>query len=351
MMSGVTFAHPWVLGLLLVLPLAVFWRHAPRMIARSRGTFLFSRVSLLRVRGTTWRARLVGLPDLLMILALGALIVAMARPQSIIAEDVEVDGIDIYLALDMSGSMRALDLGEQDLRKHMLAGTEPANRFISATETLKGFVQSRQHDRIGMVVFAKDAYLQFPLTLDYNTILNMLGRLRLGDIDTGGTAIGNALGRAIGGLKDSEAKTKIIILITDGDRRGGNISPRQAATLAKELGVKIFPILVGKEGAALVPVQRGLFGGRTQYQRVEFPINPKLLQEIAETTGGTYTRVSDAEGLRRGLHEILDRFERSRIKDASNVEYQELYEQWAQLALVLLIAQLVLRHTVLRTFP
>lgn len=121
--------------------------------------------------------------------------------------------------------------------------------------------------------------------------------------------------------------------------------------MAKELGVKVFPILVGKEGAALVPVQRSLFGGRMQYQQVEFPINPALLKEIAQTTGGTYTRATDADGLKRGLHDILDRFERSRLKDASNVEHEELYEVWALLALTLLIAQFVLRHTVLRTFP
>ncbi len=159
------------------------------------------------------------------------------------------------------------------------------------------------------------------------------------------------MGRAVAGLKESEAKTKILILITDGDRRGGNISPRQATAMAQKLGIRIYPILVGKEGMTLVPAGRDLFSGRTTYQRMEFPVNPELLQEMAETTGGRYYRAADGEALREDLHEILDEFERSRITDASNVEKRELFRPFVVAALLLLFAQFALQYTILRSFP
>jgi len=179
----------------------------------------------------------------------------------------------------------------------------------------------------------------------------MRGGRRLGGIGGSGTAIGNALGRAIAGLKDSEAKTRIVILITDGDRRGGNISPKQAAQLAKSLGIKIFPILVGREGPTLEPAGQNLFTNRVKYVERELPVNPELLEEIAKITDGSYYRATDAEGLKEGLHTILDRFERSRIKDATNVEYNERYRPFLAWAIALLLVQLALRYTLLRTFP
>ncbi|CAN0491842.1 unnamed protein product, partial [Laminaria digitata] len=260
-----TFAYPWVLAGLGLLPLLAIWRFWPSIRRRHVGTFLFSQFSLLARNARTWRTVLLPLPDVLLLVALGLGIVALARPQAIMAEEVDVEGIDIYLALDMSGSMRAIDEDIRTLRQLASKGRAPQNRFEYATNTLKDFVKSRAYDRIGMVVFAQDAYLQFPLTLDYNTILGMLDRLQLGDIDESGTAIGNALGRAIAGLKDSDAKTRIVILITDGDRRGGNISPRQAAKIAADTGIKIFPILVGRDGASLVPASRNPFTGRGPY--------------------------------------------------------------------------------------
>ena len=350
-MGGTTFAYPWVLLGLILIPLLAVWRFWPSIRRRHVGTFLFSQFQLLAKHPRTWRTVLLPLPDILLLVALGLAIVGLARPQAILAEEVEVEGIDIYLALDMSGSMRAIDQDLDGVRRLANQGRRPQNRFEYAVDTLKDFVKSRAFDRIGMVVFAKDAYLQFPLTLDYNTILGMLDRLRLGDIDEGGTAIGNALGRAIAGLKDSEAKTRIVILITDGDRRGGNISPRQAAKIAADTGIKIFPILVGREGPTLVPAGRNFLTGQFSYQQREYPINPELLREIASTTDGEYFRVTDAEGLREGLHQILDRFERSRVQDNTSVDYRELYHQWVLWALLLVAFQSVLRHTLLRKFP
>lgn len=347
-----TFAYPAVLLLLLLVPLMAYYRFAPSIRRKTRGTFLFPKLDILEQQGKTWRVRLMPVPDLLCMVAFALMVVALARPQSMKAQEVDVEGIDIYLALDMSGSMQAIDMDRNEVSQLLRVGKQPVNRFDAAVDTLKQFIKSRKHDRLGMVVFAKDAYLQFPLTLDYNTILSMLSRLRLGDINQNGTAIGNALGRAVAGLMDSEAKTKIVILITDGDRRGGNISPQRAAETAKKLGIKIFPILVGKDGPTLVPVGgRGFFGNRTQYQNRQFPINPKLLQDIAKTTDGEYYRATDAKELKEDLHLILDKFERSRLQDATNVDYQELYQTYAMWGVLLLMLQFVLRFGLLRRFP
>lgn len=351
MESSTAFAYPWVLALLAIVPFLAAWRFLPRFKKRRVGTFLFPGVEVLSQQKRGFRQYLEPVPDIAKLLALVLVIVAVARPQSVTPEQAEVEGIDIYMVLDMSGSMRAIDLEPGELRQLQRGGKDPVNRFESAVSTLKNFIQGRPHDRVGMVVFAKDAFLQFPLTLDRSTILDMLDRLELGDIDYSGTAIGNALGRAIAGLKDSDAETKIVILITDGDRRGGNISPRQATEMAKELGIHIYPILVGKDGTALVPASRDLITGRQTYSRTEFPVNPELLQEIAAETDGKYYRATDAEGLRRDLHDILDQYERTAIEDSTNVNRSELFVPWVLWAMVLLAVQFLIEFTFLRKFP
>ncbi len=346
------FAYPWVLLLLLLVPIIGALLYIPRLKRRQVGTFIFSRVATLKGQARGWKRYFEPLPDAMVLIAIALMIVALARPQGIEAEELEVEGIDIYLALDMSGSMRAIDKTKDEMRADAARGNDPEDRFDAAVRVLNDFVDSRKHDRIGMVVFAKDAFLQFPLTLDYNTIKGMLDRLGLGDIDPGGTAIGNAMGRAAAGLRESEAETKIMILITDGDRRGGNISPMQAAQIAAELDVKVFPILVGREGPTLVPVQaRGMFGGSTRYRQMEFPVNPELLEDIAAKTDGEFYRATDAEGLEKRLHTILNRFERTQIEDASNVDKQELFRPLVIWAMLLLAVQLMLRFTLLRKFP
>ncbi len=345
------FAHPEVLIALLTLPVVALWRWLPSLRRRRVATFSFPGVSTLARGKRGIRRYFDPLPDVLLLIAVGLVIAALARPQSVQPEEVVVEGIDIYLALDMSGSMRAIDLEMAELRNLERLGKQPLNRFESAVATLRDFVRSRDWDRIGMVVFAKNAFLQFPLTLDRITILDMLERLRLGDVDVGGTAIGNAIGRAVAGLKDSDAQTKIIILITDGDRRGGNISPKQASALAKELGIHIYPILVGKKGTTLVPAGREIFSNRLTYREQEFPVNPELLQEIATMTGGEYYRATDQERLEQDLHQILDRYERTRIRDASQVDPVEMFKPFIAWALILLALQFLLRFTLLRRFP
>jgi Ca-activated chloride channel homolog len=346
-----TLAHPWVLFALLMLPFLGYYFILPKNQRHRAATFMFSNAPRLSQQPRGWKARLYPASHLLPLLALGAMIYALARPQLIEAREADVEGIDIYLALDMSGSMQAIDLEQSEVETLQRSGNAPKNRFQNAVTTLKDLVRTRKHDRIGMTVFAKDAFLQFPLTLDRRTILDMLSRLRLGDIDSGGTAIGNALGRSVAGLKESEAHTKIIILITDGDRRGGNISPKAATAIAAEMGVKIYPILVGKEGMTLVPKGRNLFRGTLQYQQVEFPVNPDLLQTIARDSGGTYYRATDTKKLREGLHSILDQLEKTRLRDSLSVDPEDRFHGAVGWALGLLFCYFVLQYSFFRRFP
>lgn len=240
--------------------------------------------------------------------------------------------------------MRAIDAEPAELKRMKRQGQTPDNRFQEAVATLKEFVRNREHDRVGMTVFAKEAFLQFPLTLDYQTIIQMLDRLEMGDIEPGGTVIGNALGRAVAGLEQSEADTKIVILITDGERRGGNISPMKAAKLANKADIRVFPILVGHEGPSFVP---GHFG----YQRHDIPVDPSLLKKVAEKTDGTFYRAADGERLQNRIHDILDKFERTNLSNPADVDRDERFPPFALAALVLFGLQFVARYTWLRAFP
>lgn len=351
------FEYPWVLSLLLLLPLMAWLMFAQRR--QRTAPLMFSRVGMARRVPAGPRAHLRVLMPAVRLLALALLIIACARPSIPEAEVVEVEGIDIYVVLDLSGSMQAIDVSDAELRQFQKAGKEPPNRFSAARKVLANVVSSRTVDRVGMVVFAREAFLQFPLTLDYGTILRQLSQLELGDIDGSGTAIGNALGRAVAGLRDydqemtaeEDTRTKIIVLITDGDRRGGNLSPSSAADFAVEHGVKIFPILVGNEGKARVPVGRNLLSGQITYRYQEYPVNPKLLQDIAEKTGGTFYRATDREGLEKNLHEILDSFERAPVEDASSVNRSQVFGPLAWLALMLLALELLVTYVVIRPFP
>lgn len=343
------FEYPWVLALLLVVPALGALQYFRR--AERGGPMLFSRVRIFLEGARGPRATLIPINQGLRLAALVLMIVACARPTLKTVEEGSVDGIDIYVALDLSGSMQAIDVTDQELRAYLQRGVEPPNRFEIARDVLANFVRSRKVDRIGMVVFALDAFLQFPLTLDYNTILTQLNNLNIGDIDGSGTAIGNALGRAVSGLKSSDAKSKIVILITDGDRRGGNISPMQAADFAKELNINVFPILVGKEGKTRIPSGKNLLTGQTTYRLHEYPVNPKLLQDIADKTGGKFYRATDKKALEENLHEILDTYEKSQQEDVSNVSRTELFGPFAVLTILLLVLETLVTYLVIRPFP
>jgi Ca-activated chloride channel family protein len=331
-------ANPWaLLGLIAVPALGYWlWRH------RSDETLGFSFVSQFDAYRPTLKTRLRGLPTMVRMLAVVVLIVGVARPQWAEFEEESVEGIDIMLALDMSASMSAVDQEMRDILRYQRAmGENPPSRFDHAIRTLKEFVDERTRDRIGMVVFAQEAYVQFPLTLDYSTIQSLLDRLELESIPPGATAIGNALGLATRGLIDSPTESKAIILITDGKQQGGNISPLQAAEIAADHGIQIYPILVGTGGDTLVPRRGANPEGIAQYRPERYPIDPELLEEIAQMTDADYYRANRPRELKEGLQQILNELETTQLQDISSTKRTELYP-WFGLAglLLLLLASL-----------
>ncbi len=265
------------------------------------------------------------------LLALG-----LMGPQSIHARDsTEVEGIDLVLVLDLSLSMQAADIRPR--------------RFEATKQVVDEFIQRRPNDRIGAVVFGRDAYTLLPLTTDHEALRTMVGELELGGIDGHGTAIGNGLGVALNRLRKSTAKSRVVVLATDGDSNSGNISPVQAAEFARALNVKVYTILMGKSGDAPVQAGNDLFG-RPVFDRGNFPINPELLKKVASETGGEAYQVDNREALEQSFHNILDKLEKTDIEDAGRV-YGELLAAFLGPALALLALELLLGVLVLRRWP
>jgi len=341
------FVYPWALIALASLPLIAWWMRVHRGASMN-----FSRGHDLAQGAVPLRARVRGVPHLLRLVSIALIVIACARPQSETVEARTVEGIDIMIALDLSGSMMAVDMHPNDIERIQITeNREPDNRFDIAVSTLKDFVRGREHDRIGMVVFARDAYLQFPLTLDYATILRLLDELELHMIDASATAIGNAIGVSLRALLESEARSRTIILITDGKQQGGNISPIHATELAAEEGVIVYPILVGTEGMSYVPTQRRIPGRGMQYRQQSYPVDPELLATIAEMTGGQSYSSENAEELERDLNAILDDLERTRVQDVSNVRRHDIFDHFLYAALILLLIEALLAHLIIRRLP
>lgn len=298
------------------------------------------------------RARLVHLPLVLRGGALGLLLFGLSRPQLTEADTAEVEGIDIVICFDLSGSMNSVDISDEELVRLQNAGQEPRNRFVIAKEVIRDFILSRRYDRVGLVAFGKEAFLMFPLTLDYDVMLRILDRMELGDIDGSATAIGNALAMALARLRESEAKTRLVILITDGDDNGSNVSPLEMARKMGERGIHVFPILVGSEGQSREPTQMVDFvTGHRIYRKSESPVNPELLQKIAAETDGKYFRAADQKSLEEDFREIIDRFEKSRVVDYAAAERTEMFPWFVGAGLALLLLEVLLGQTVLRRFP
>ncbi len=336
-MTGLPYhlARPWALLLLLAVPLAV----AALLLERRRAPRLrHPRAAALAREGGGWAGRVWWLPQALAVAALALVAVALARPRALEreAEATSVEGIDIVIAFDLSTSMRAADM-------------EPKDRITAAREVLKEFVGRRSSDRIGLVVFAGDAFTQCPLTLDHAVLRDLVDGLRVGVVDDG-TAIGNAIATAVNRLRESDARSRAVVLLTDGDNNAGQISPLQAAQAAHALGVRVFPILVGKGG--LVPYPTGEVLGRTLYERREFPVNPELLKEIARVTGGAFTSATDRPSLEHGLQDVLDRMEKTRLFEAGGTSRErELFGELLRPAFWLAALGLLLAVTRWRAFP
>jgi Ca-activated chloride channel family protein len=330
---GLGAARPFALFLALALPFAavmLFHERRHRM-----GGMLFSRVGEVRRLTPGFWARLHALPAVLRLLCLSLVLAALLGPQSTSPDRVDVEGIDIVICLDMSNSMEEGDL--------------VPDRLSAAKRTIDDFIKRRQTgrggrgDRIGMVVFGREAYTYSPLTFDYDALRGLVRDLRIGFVDGRGTAIGNALGVALNRLRHSDAKSKVVILLTDGDNNSGNISPPQAARFARTLGVKVYTVLMGQNDDG------DPFGRRSALLR-RYPVNPKLLEEIAAVTGGSPYLATDTQALETRFHQILEELERSKLKDAA-VARTPLYPWFLWPALALIGLELLLAFTRLRKFP
>lgn len=332
---------PWALlalpGALLVYVCSrLLWRRAGAVPGEALTRLKVSQGAALRGVPRTLSARLIHLPGALRVAAIVLVGVALARPQRVDAPDaLELSGIDIVMSIDLSGSMRAADL-------------QPT-RLEAAKEVVGEFIQRRRSDRMGLVVFGREAFTVVPPTLDYTVLQRMVSALSLDLIDGSGTAIGDGLGTALNRLRHSDARSKVVVLLTDGANNAGHVDPREAAQLATALRVKVYTILVGTAEEA--PVQQGVdLAGRPVYATARFPVDPQLLQDIATTTGGQFFRAVDRAGLAQSFHTILDHLERSKIADAG-ARYAELYSWLVVAALALLALEVLLSSTRLRRFP
>lgn len=327
--------YPWVLLALFVLPvLFLLWNR--RIPAQAAPQPFFDYLP----KAAFGRARWQWLPSALRTLCVAALLVAASRPQYGTAEsEYRGEGIDIMLAVDISGSMLAEDFTK--------ASGERTNRLEAVKDVVREFVPRRANDRIGLVVFAGRPYTQCPLTLDHGWLLRNLDRVQIGMIEDG-TAIGSALASAASRLEASNAKSKVIILLTDGQNNAGKVNPKTAAEAVAKLGIRVYTIGAGTRGLAPFPA-RDVFGNRI-YRPMPVDIDEAALQEIAQLTGGQYFRATDTESLRR-IYAEIDRMERTEFRAPRYYAYEEAYPYFVLVALVLYSAELALRHTWLRVLP
>jgi Ca-activated chloride channel family protein len=326
---------PWALALLVVLPL-LFWlqRRQPREAA-----LRFPTLGLVRAipysGARRWRWLLYALRGVAILLLIGAL----TRPQLGKAESTfSGEGIDIVLAVDVSGSM---------LSEDFTLGSQRASRLDVVKSAVKDFVTHRDGDRIGLVLFGARPYTQCPLTLDHGWLLQNLARAHIGMIEDG-TAIGSALAAAAGRLEHSTAKSKVVILLTDGQNNAGKISPATAADALKAVGIKAYTIGAGTRGLAPYP-SRDLFGNKV-YQPIKVDIDEDTLRKIADTTGGKYFRATDTASLEQ-IYSDIDKLERTSFSAPRFLDYYELYPWLAVPALLLLAVEVGLTHTRLRKLP
>ncbi len=330
-MAGITFAHPSLLYLLLMVPLLVAWyifRQRDAKASLQMPTLLgFARAPF------SIRVHLRHLPFALRIIALGLIIIALARPQTSNSwQDVVTEGIDIVISLDISSSMLARDF--------------TPDRIEAAKDIAIQFVSGRKNDRIGFVIFAGESFTLCPLTTDHVSLVNMIKDVKPGLLEDG-TAIGSGLATAVDRLRESDARSRVVILLTDGVSNKGEIAPLTAAEIAKTYGVLVYTVAVGTYGTAPYPVQTP-FGTRIQETPVE--IDEELMKEIARITGGKFYRATDNQALINIFNEI-DKLERSKIEVTEHNRIQEEFRLFGLLALGLIVVDTLLRFTLLRSIP
>lgn len=329
--DNIQLAHPWFLLLLLAVPLIGWWYWRQRVKYHPS----LNMSSLAGVpRHRSWRGVLRASLPLLRMVAFVALVIAMARPQRVMQEQsIEADGIDIMLAIDLSSSMLAQDF--------------KPNRLEVSKRVAADFVGKRQYDRIGVVAFAGEAFTRCPLTIDHSVVTGFLEGLQCGELEDG-TAIGMGLATAVNHLQDSEAKSKVVILLTDGVNNSGYIEPRMAASIAQKLGIKVYTIGVGTTGEARTPIKRR--GGGYLFGMAQVEIDEELLREIANQTGGAYFRATSVESLEQ-IYEQIDQLEKSKVESLVLKRVSEAFHPFVFWGILLLMLELVLRYAVLRAIP
>jgi Ca-activated chloride channel family protein len=328
------FADPQYLYLLLLIPILVYWYWRRR--AKASGKIRFSDIHVIKRVGKTAKQRLRHSLFLLRILFISLIILAFARPQSgSQMRETTTEGVDIILALDVSSSMLAEDF-------------KPKNRLQAAKKVAEEFIQGRQNDRLGLVIFAGESFTQCPLTLDYGVLMTLLQDIKVAGQDWDGTAIGMGIVNAVNRLRDSKAKSKVIILLTDGVNNRGEVDPVTASNIAEAIGVKIYTIGAGSQGTALYPVNDPLLGKRFVPMPVE--IDEQVLKRIAANTKGRYFRATDTEKLSEIYTEIGE-LEKTKIEVKEFTRYDEYFHYFLIIGLGLFVLELVLANSVFRKLP
>ncbi len=327
------FHDPTYFYLFALVPLLIYWLWKHQ--GNQYGRFRFSSLQFFKGIRPSLRSILAPWLWIVRIGVLSLLIIALARPQAgMHLQEVTTKGIDIMLAMDVSSSMLAEDF-------------KPKNRIEASKAVAKEFVQGRKNDRIGVVIFAGEAFPQCPLTLDYGVVMEIIDRIQVAPPEWDGTAIGNGIATAVARLKNSKAKSKVIILLTDGVNNAGEIDPMTAAEIAQTFHIRIYTIGIGSTGYAIMPRQTpwGI-----QKVRVRVEIDEDLLKRIAKETGGLYFRATDTEKLRQ-IYQQISQMEKTKIEVKEFTRYKEKYLNYAVLALILLVGEIVLQNTWLRRLP
>ncbi len=324
------FAHPSYLWLLLILIPMIFWYIFRK--SKSQASLQYSSIKVFENIKKPLKYYLRHLLFVIRLAVISLLIIILARPQTEKVQNKITQGIDIVIALDISGSMLARDF--------------KPNRLEASKNIAIEFINKQEYDRIGLVVFAGEAFTQCPVTVDHKVLINMFAGVKQGLIEDG-TAIGHGLATAVNALKDSKTKSKIVILLTDGENNAGNIDPMTAADLAAKFNIKVYTIGVGKNGYADMPVQT-VFG--TQMQKIEVKIDEETLKLISEKTGGKYFRATDNEKLKK-IYDEIEKLEKDKIKEKLGKKTEEEYMRFLIPALILLVFEILLRNTILRTLP
>ncbi|MEM5539023.1 VWA domain-containing protein [Olleya sp. AS48] len=333
MLDGITFLNKEFFWLLLALPLAIVW-----YVFKHKQQNAELKISSLKGFKITnsWLPNLKHLLFALRLLALGVLIVALARPRTseTNTKTKTTRGIDIVMAIDVSASMLAKDL--------------KPNRLEALKNVASKFIKGRPNDRIGLVEYAGESYTKTPITSDKSIVLNSLEDIKYNTIIEGGTAIGMGLATAVNRLKDSKAKSKVIILLTDGVNNSGVLNPKIASELAVEFNIKVYTIGLGTNGMALSPVS-ALSNGRFQYDRVQVEIDEDLLKDIAKVTGGQYFRATNNQKLEQ-IYTEINKLEKTEIDEIKFTTYQEHFRPFVWIAGLLLLIEFLIRITLFRSF-